>query len=334
MRPRLGASFSPRRARNAGLDWRVAFKQVIELGLTPIRLSAYWDEIDEAGFGGLDWLVAEASAAGRELLLTVGMKAQGWPEFYVPKRLWPVAGHGTDVAAASADLRREALSLVTTTVRRYRDRQGVVAWQIENEPLNPSGPDRWWIGPDFVATEMAVARELDPGRPLALNVFARFNTQLDSASIRHRWELGRLLGRKHGRPEAEALALLRPNDILGLDVYRRIGYRRFGLRLLTRSRHWRRNTARWVTEAAAQGKRTWVVEAQAEPWESEPDPGRRHRSARADDLARTVTGLTGAGCDTVLLWGVEHWLARAAAGDDSWLAAFRALSPLSYDVQP
>ena len=306
---------------------------MIQIGLTPLRLSAYWDEIDEAGFGDLDWLVAQASAAGRELLLTVGMKAQGWPEFYIPKRLRPVAEPGTDVAAASADLRGEALGFVTTTVRRYRGSHCVVAWQIENEPLNPSGPDRWWIGPDFVATEMAVAREIDPGRPLALNVFARFNMRLDSASIRHGLELGRLLGRRHRRPEAEALALLRPNDILGLDVYRRIGHRRLGLRLLTRSWHWRRNTARWVTEAAAQGKRTWVVEAQAEPWEPEPEPGRRHRSARPDDLARTVRGLAGAGCDTVLLWGVEHWLAREAAGDDSWLAAFRALSSLSYDGQ-
>jgi hypothetical protein len=303
---------------------------VLGLGLDPIRLSAFWDEVDSRGYDDLDWLVAEAAKAGRELVLTVGMKAQGWPEFYIPGRLQPAAGPRTDVAAGSAGLRTEAVEFVAATVERYRHQDAVAVWQVENEPLNPSGPRGWWIGPGFVAEEVATVRRLDPHRPIALNVFSCFNTWLDVASIRHGFDLSRLLGSNARRPEAEALTLLRPNDILGLDVYRRIGYRRLGRRVLTRSRHWQSNAARWAARAAAEGKRAWVLEAQAEPWEPQLRSGRRPLSCRPDEIVATVGGLWDAGCPTVLLWGVEHWLARDADGDGSWLAAVRGLN-VRYD---
>jgi len=294
---------------------------VLGLGLHPVRLSAFWDEVDRRGFDDLDWLVEQAAGAGSELVLTVGMKAQGWPEFYIPRRLQPEAGLRTDVAAASAGLRTEAMQFVAATVERYRNQNAVAVWQVENEPLNPSGPRRWWIGSEFVAEEIATVRRLDPHRPIALNVFSRFNTWLDIASIRHGLDLSRLLGSSARRPEAEALTLLGRDDILGLDVYRRIGYRRFGRRVVTRSRHWQSNAARWAARAAAEGKRAWVLEAQAEPWEPPLRGNRRPRSCRPEDIAATVGGLWNAGCATVLLWGVEHCLARDADGDGSWLAA-------------
>lgn len=320
---RLGVSFSPRRARHAGLDWRPAFKRVLGLGLDPVRLSAYWDDVDSNGYDDLDWLVAEAARAGLELILTVGMKAQGWPEFYIPGRLQPAAAPRSDVVAASPALRMQAVEFVAATVERYRGQDAIAVWQVENEPLNPSGPRRWWIGPEFVADEIATVRGLDPDRPIAVNVFSRFNTWLDVASIRHGPDLSRLLGSSARRPEAEALTLLGRDDILGLDVYRRIGYLRLGRRVLTRSRHWQSNAARWAVRAAAEGKLAWVLEAQAEPWEPPLRGDRRPRSCRPEDIGATVRGLWDAGCATVLLWGVEHWLARDADGDGSWLAAVR-----------
>jgi len=306
---------------HAGLDWQRAFKQVLGLGLDPVRLSAFWDEVDSRGYDDLDRLVDEAAGAASELVLTVGMKAQGWPEFYIPGRLLPAAAPRSDVAAASAVLRTEAMQFVAATVERYRRQDAVAVWQVENEPLNPSGPRGWWIGPEFVAEEIATVRTLDPQRPVALNVFSRFNTWLDVASIRHGFDLSRLLGSTARRPEAEALTLLGRDDILGLDVYRRIGYSRLGRRVLTRSRHWRSNAARWAARAAAEGKRAWVLEAQAEPWEPPLRGNGRPQSCRPEDVAATVRGLWDAGCATVLLWGVEYWLARDANGDGSWLAA-------------
>ena len=289
-----------------------------------MRLSTYWDEVDRAGYDELDRQLVEVERAGREVILTVGMKAQGWPEFAIPERLAPGVPPGQNVGAAGPGLRAAVLELVEATVERYRGLRSVVAWQVENEPLNRSGPRRWWIGPALVREEMAAVRGADPTRPVVLNVFGAFNAWLDAASSRH--GARRLLGRQAHRPEAEALTLLGPGDVLGLDVYRRIGYWRAGRRRYTSSRRWARNAATWRERAEASGRRAWVVEAQAEPWEP-PDAGSAAppSSCRPEDVIETVGTLRDAGYDTVLLWGVEHWLARDAAGDGSWLAAVSRL---------
>lgn len=318
---RLGVSFSPRRAAARGLDWRRSFRRLLELDLDPVRLSAFWDEVDEGGYRDLDWLLSEAAARRRTVVVTVGMKSQGWPEFYIPARLQPVARPNSDVAKASPALLEATLEFVGSTVERYRRLPAIAAWQIENEPLNPSGPRRWWIGPDAVRREIAAVREADPSRPLVLSVFAHFNRCLDVVSSRH----GRRLLWQRASPEAEALRLLMPGDILGLDVYRRIGYRLFGFHLVTRAaRDWSRTAGRWRARAEAAGLRCWIMEAQAEPWEPGLPPG-AFPSYRPDDLRLIVGRLRDEGFDTVLLWGAEHWLASDAAGDTQWLAAVRSL---------
>jgi hypothetical protein len=316
---RLGASFSTRRARAQGLDEWTALRRLLELGLSPVRLSTYWDEVDRSGYDELDRQLSQVERAGGEVVLTVGMKAQGWPEFAIPERLALTTPPGGDVGAGDPVLRSAVLELVEATVERYRDERTVVAWQVENEPLNRSGPRRWWICPELLREAICAVRRVDAARPVVVNVFAAFNAWLDAASSRH--GLRRLLGRDALRPEAEALALLGPGDVLGLDVYRRIGYHRLGRRRYTSSRGWAANAARWRERAEAAGRRAWIVEAQAEPWE--PGAGRQGppASCRPEDVVETVETLRGAGYDTILLWGVEHWLARDAAGDDSWLAA-------------
>lgn len=284
--------------------------RLLELGLDPLRLSAYWEEVDATGYGALDWQLDEAVRAGRGILLTVGMKAQGWPEFAIPPRLLPLdAPAAGDVTLRRDDLTGAALAFLRATVHRYRGHPALIGWQVENEPLNPSGPKRWWIGTGFLREEIAAVRELDPGRPLAINVFTHFNRRVDVAASRQGFQLGRC------RPECEVLSLLQPGDILGLDVYRRIGFRLGPLRLVTHAgRGWASSAGSWRERASAAGMRAWIVEAQAEPW-GPP------RTCRPGDVGDTVRSLRRAGFDTVLLWGAEHWLARDAAGDGSWLAA-------------
>jgi hypothetical protein len=310
---RIGASFSPRRAADRGLDWRSVFRRLIELPLEPLRLSVPGLRVLGSGYGELDWQLALAEESGKRVLLAVGMKAPGWPEFHLPDRLETYAPAGVDVAAANPGLAATTLRVLRTTVERYRGHPGVALWQVENEPLNPSGPLRWWIGPEFLRRELATVRALD-SRPLAVNVFAHFNRRLDAVSRRPGGD------RPAPPPAAEALSLLEAGDVLGLDVYRRIGARRLGLPVVTvAAGDWSADARRWREVALEAGVRTWIVEAQAEPWEPGGWTSERPRTCRPGDLATTVAELGRAGFDTVLLWGVEHWLAREAAGDRSWL---------------
>jgi len=209
----IGTSFASWRAQARGLDYRAAFERVCGMGLAVIRLSASWREIAQAGYGDLDWLLTYAADARQRVVLTVGLKALGWPEFYLPEGLNP-----SDPA-----VRRRALQHVATVVRRYRDNRALVAWQIENEPFNRSGPQARWIPRRVVRREARLVRTMDATRPLIVTTFAHFDEGLDRASSRHQSTWKRRLG--FAIPaEREALTVLRQGDILGLDVYRSIGF--------------------------------------------------------------------------------------------------------------
>src|SRR5918911_1561873 len=126
----VGISFSPRRAAYLGLEYRSAFTRLEAMHFKVIRLSAYWDQVEAEGYEQLDWLMNEAKRARQPIVLTVGMKALGWPEFYIPKSALPAGGvsTGQDVAT-DAKLRDSALAFVGEIVLRYRENPSLVAWQ-------------------------------------------------------------------------------------------------------------------------------------------------------------------------------------------------------------
>jgi hypothetical protein len=281
-----------------------------------IRLSAAWSDIAERGFDGLDRLIHAAETAGQPIVLSVGMKAVGWPEFFLPAGHLPPAGERLEVRRNRA-LRLATLAFVRTVVHRYRGSSVLRAWQVENEPFNRSGPSGWWIDRSFVRMEARLVRRLDD-RPLMVTTFASFTDSMDRASSRFPGD------RRWFRipAEREALAVLSPNDILGLDVYRAIaGGTGESAWLAHAAPDQLASLARWRRIAVGQRKRAWVTEAQAEPWEpgggSRPDP----LTITPADLLPLARSLVERGFEAVLLWGAEYWLARSAAGDQRWLEA-------------
>jgi hypothetical protein len=312
----LGTTFTRWRAESLGLDYRTCFQRVCELGLGLIRLAASWREVSEFGMGHLDWLLAEAQARSRRVLMTVGMKAPGWPEFHLPQGLEP----------GDPAVQRRALDHIAAVVERYRSHPAIAAWQIENEPFNRSGPQSLWIPRIVVRREARLVRSLDPSRPLVISTFAHFDEGLDRSSSRHQsgW-----LRRLHLAipAEREALAILGTGDVLGTDVYQAIGFKDSGdveriARAGADQLEW---VARWRRIALAQRKRFWVLEAQAEPWESQRLAQGDPLTVQPAGIAALVASLNRAGVETVLLWGAEYWLWRQDQGDPRWVDTVRML---------
>lgn len=308
----IGTSFTRWRAEALGLDYQQAFRELLGLRFSLIRLSASWREVTEFGWRHLDWLLDRAGEAAQPVVLTVGMKALGWPEFYLPEGLDP----------AEPAVQRRALAQVGETVRRFRDRAPIVAWQIENEPFNRSGPHSHWIPRAVVRREAQVVRALDPGRPILVTTFGHFSADLDRASSRHqsnwKWRLGLAFA-----AEREALAVLRRGDVLGVDVYRSIGWvdAADNAQIARADGDQVQSVRRWKRIAESQGKRFWVTEAQAEPWEARRATHAAPLTVSPDDVATLLAALSAIGVETVLLWGSEYWLWRAANGDPRWLDA-------------
>jgi len=324
----VGISFSPQRAAYLGLDYQSAFTRLEALHFRVIRLSAYWDQIDADGYTQLDWLMSEARRAGQPVALTVGMKALGWPEFFIPASVMPAAGlsQGEDVAADSS-LRASTLAFVDDTVLRYRDNPSLIAWQIENEPFNRAGPQRLWIDAEFLRDEITRVRQLDNHhRQLIVNAFSHFNLVFDQASARQGFDLRQWLGFEADSAERDGLSVLNKGDILGLDVYTAIGYSFLGQDHMSNADgDWPDRLARVRDLVRSQGKQAWITEAQAEPWESAANSNADPKSTSPQAIRSIFANLKDAGFSTILFWGSEYWLWRQDQGDPRWIDTVKTI---------
>jgi Beta-galactosidase len=323
--PEVGVTFSRRQAEYLGLPWQETFSAVLDLSPTVVRLGAYWDEIerrrDVFDFSTLDWQLERLPAQHYRVVLTVGMKAPRWPEYYLPSWLMRETKVGRRGTISDDPLvRAEALRFVEAVVMRYQDHPAIAYWQVENEPLDRSGPRQWRIGADFVAQEVALVRSLDhQQRPVILSMFVDTPPPLANLPPWRSYDEGR------------ARTLLDMADILGLDVYPSRGIRVFGrdLYLNWSDWAWERPAVSLRQLAVEQGKDAWIMEAQAEPWEPSRlvylDDG-QSRSVQPRTAADTFGRLSSGGFGTILLWGAEHWYMRQERHDDrSWLDTLRPL---------
>jgi hypothetical protein len=324
----VGTSFSPQRAAYLGLDYKTAFKRLEALHFRVIRLTTYWDQVDREGYGQLDWMISEARKSHQPIALTVGMKALGWPEFFIPESVMPINGfrQGQDVASDSS-FRDAALSFVTDTVLRYRDSPSLVAWQVENEPFNRAGPRRLWIDAEFLRDEIARVRQLDGHhRPVIVNAFSHFNLVFDQASARQGFDFRQWLGFDADSAERDGLSVLGRGDVLGLDVYTAIGYQFLGHDHMSHADgDWPDRLARVRDLAHKQAKQAWITEVQAEPWESSDLNYADPKSTSPQAIRGIFENLKDAGFTTVLFWGSEYWLWRADQGDARWVDAIKGI---------
>ena len=322
----VGVTFSPREATYRNLPWREAFNAALDAAPALVRVGVYWNEVEPTpgryDFSTVDWLLDQASARGQRVLLTVGMKAPRWPEYYFPEWLAnriAIADRG--VVSADAQVRAATRALLTASIEHLRDRPLIAAWQVENEPLDAAGPHAWRIDADFLAEEVALVRSLDAARqrPIVVNTFV--DTQP-----------GVLLPAARSAIWGRAQTALATADVLGLDVYPSRTMRVFGAELTVRwpAWIWSGLLAQLHELAAGQGKDAWIVEVQAEPWTSAggrlPPPAWPGAVVAPSSVEPVVGRLEAAGYRTILLWGVEHWEAERSHDQDSswWIAASAA----------
>ncbi|MGH3409672.1 MAG: hypothetical protein ACRDRJ_45340, partial [Streptosporangiaceae bacterium] len=219
-----------------------------------------------------------------------------------------------------------ATAVIARVVERYRDRAGIVAWQVEHEAVDPLGMEHSWrLARAFPAAEVAAVRAVDPSRPVLMNGFLPTSTPV---ALQQGWRT---------RDQGDSLAVaLRLADIVGLDIYPRHAVAAAGPLAVyldgSGTRRYRRRLGRVLGQVAAAGRRVLVAEGQAEPWEAVTTPpspsGRAMYSCRPEDLL-----LNYAGClvelaalhtvpESYLFWGAEYWLLRDRQGDPSYLRAF------------
>lgn len=161
-----GMSFNTLYARELGLDWRVTYDAILdELGVRHLRLAAHWPMIEPArdtyNFAELDYQLARAETVGAEVVLAVGRRLPRWPECHVPS--WAEG-------LTWEEQKEEILEQITAVVERYKDREVITHWQVENEPyLEVFAAEHCGdLDESFLQEEIALVESLDDTRPILL----------------------------------------------------------------------------------------------------------------------------------------------------------------------
>jgi len=270
-------SFSAKQTDSLNLKMEDVYLAILdELGVKKIRLSAYWDVIEPASdkfdFKDLDWQIDEAERHDAKVLLAVGRKLPRWPECFMPD--W---ARGLGISEQN----ERVIKMVRTVIERYRHRQIIVAWQLENEPFVK------WFGecpkPDsnMLRKELALVRELS-NKPVVITDSGELSTWRRAANFA---------------------------DYFGTTMYRVTWNPYYGYGFYPLPPAFYRMKARlWDLEPA----KILITELQAEPW----PPGKSLIDTSLDEqshsldlqrLRRNISFARQTGFGEVYLWGAEWW---------------------------
>ena len=314
---RVGTTFSKQQSYYLELDWKEAYRAILDLDWDIIRLGAYWDEIEplegQYDFFDLDWQIKQAKTKKIPIILTVGIKAPRWPEYFIPAWVYEKAdlGRSGDISKDPV-LKEYAFEFIKNVINHYKDEAGIKYIQVENEALNRYGGRNWQLSREFLSEEVKLVSSLDPlRRPIILttatqpNKFMRFLVNIFTK----------------GNPIEDNLSMC---DILGINVYPIIGRETLGIRhYLKNPKKQREERFSYIrTLAKEEGKEVWITELQAEPWE----PGdlvhkkKENPPSASPEMTREYfQDLKEQGFKTILFWGAEYWYyQKARNNNNSW----------------
>lgn len=279
----IGATFIPDYARYLEVDPEETLDAMInDLGIKHFRLVSYWKnhEIKENqyDFSELDWQFDKIEEAGGTISLAIGLRQPRWPECHGPE--WAMI---KTVPEWTSDL----LDYTAETIDRYRDRESLVSYQLENEYfLDVFGhcPDH---SRERLVREYNFVKNLDPSRPL---IVSRSNNATPS------WPVG--------EPRA---------DMVAASIYKRVWDKTITKRYFEYPLPaWFYGFLAGATEITT-GRNTIIHELQTEAWLPENKSMRTepieelYKTMSPERLSSRIQYAKDTGMKSYDLWGVEWW---------------------------
>lgn len=296
----FGVTFSKIAAEELGLNWREAYLGILDdLKVKKLRLAAYWPEVEptegDFDFKDLDWQIEEAEKKGAEIILAVGRRLPRWPECHIPE--WAKN-------LPEGKQQEKVLTIISKVVNRYKDRDAIKIWQVENEPFLRTFGKCPKLDKEFLEKEIALVRSLDNlsiasgrGRPLMLTESGEFSTWIGAA---------------------------RRADILGTTLYRTVWAKhiRIYIHYPIPAIFYQKKTA--LIKKLFNIDRIMVSELQAEPWgpgaTQELSIREQFKSMNLEKLREITDYTKKAGFSEAYLWGAEwwYWLKTVHNDDSMW----------------
>lgn len=288
----FGTTLSPSHLRFLGVSPKSALDTAFALKFSHIRLGVYWNEIEKVkgvyDFRELSEILSRCEANRQDIVLTVGVKAPRWPEYYYPSHIKVKDTENEETQIA-------ILQFIKKTINETKHYSCITHWQIENEPLDPSGPFNMEISRTFLEKEIETIKNMDI-RPIIVTLW------------------GNDLKKRKLFPTA-----LKLGDIIGVDLYyRQHQGERFGRSVYRGPDH----SDTWLSHLIATAKKpVWITELQAEPWEKNNEEYLADfpKSMSPLILEEHIKRACMLPAKELFLWGFEYWVYRAQKGDRSFL---------------
>lgn len=282
---RFGVSFSVKQCRNFGVSVHdCLFWLCKEAGFRRFRLMSYWNEIEKErgtyNFSELDMQVETVTAFEGVITLCLGVKQPRWPEYHWPK--W--------AKDLSSQAKTEALlAFVETVVKRYKDNEAIISWQLENEALLSNFGEFIDIDRKRLRAEYDLVKKLDSNRPLIM-------------STSNGW----------GVPLRQPIT-----DIVGFSYYP-IMYKN-GKYNKTIQKPWLHRLRKSFIKTLLR-KEVFIHELQLEPWGPtaiwKMSIEEQDRSMDRAQINKNITEAQKIGVYPIDLWGAEWWYWRLQKHDD------------------
>jgi hypothetical protein len=285
MKMKYGFSLSKGQCDWLGVNYKDILNKLKDTKLNVVRLGLYWNEIEKEkdvyDFSEAEEIVNYASSLGYEIILTVGAKAPRWPEFYIPEYL--LSEYKNVQSIPEEILSPRLLKFLEASVLRFKDVRSITTWQVENEPLDASGPHQISLSSALLQQEIDLVRSLDT-RPILVTIWGNDMKK---------------------RNTLKKLYKLTGVDLAGFDLYpKRPMFFRFSKPDLK---------SKDILEMNVELKNNGIVpimtELQAEPWEEGFDYTQypeRIKSISLEQIQKNISEYKDLGYETILLWGIEY----------------------------
>ncbi|MCK5123001.1 MAG: cellulase family glycosylhydrolase [Candidatus Pacebacteria bacterium] len=284
---KYGVTFSKPFAEHLGLDWKETYLALLDdAGVKIIRLPSYWTEIEPVRnkylFEDLDWQIDQAEKRDVKIIIVLGQKQPRWPECHIPKWAEKLNKY---------ERQNELIEVMKKTVERYKYKENITAWQIENEPFLKYGecPE---FDKNFLDREIALVRSLD-SRPIIISDSGELGTWYSAA---------------------------KRADILGTTLYRivwndHLGYVHYPIASVV----YRIKAAiiMYITGV----EKIIIVELQAEPWGPkmiiDTPLEEQYKSMSPEQFRENIEYVRKIEFSEAYLWGGEWWYwLKTKKGDD------------------
>ena len=293
---RFGITFSHIHLNYLKIPIDGALDLVLEMGFSHLRLGSYWQELEKNkgvyNFSKLEDLLNRCEKTEQKVIMNVGVKSPRWREFYWPRYL-------KEKNFNNSEARKRTLLFIEKLVKTLKKFSCITHWQVENEPLDPSGPENIAVPIDFLIQEVELVRKFD-NRP---NIMTLWADDLESRKL---------------FPE-----VLPISDVIGLDIY----YKRFMKSDKGKSFYeGPRTNDNYLREIIKTSpKEVIITELQAEPWEKDEKGylSKNPESMSPELLENNLKKALSLGVKEVLLRGFEYWYYLKRQGDNRYLKVIK-----------